>query len=76
MESGRRAARELGFVQSPALTPLPWWHPRCGFHSLAVVLPHKVALGGNGLTRPPVAIARLMHIHKLALDQDISCELS
>lgn len=76
MEPGRRAARELGFVQSPALTPLPWWHRRCGFHSPALVLPHKVALEGNVLTRPPVAITSLMHIHKLALNQDSSRELS
>lgn len=76
MEPGRTAARELGFVQSPALTPLPWWYCRCGFHSLALVLPHNVALGENVLTRPPVAITGLMHIHKLALNQGISCELS
>lgn len=57
MEPGRRAARELRLVQSPAPMPSPWWHVRCGCHRLAVALsgygfPHQAALGENVLTRP------------------------
>ena len=73
--SGGRVARDLGLVQSPALTPLP--HRR-GCHRMPVALhrtwlPHKVAPGKNVLTQAQLqAWCNCI----VGIYQEIFCELS